>query len=134
MNTSNLLTLRFSRFWFLLGMAIVTLVVTACLVPSHVLPTVGVSDKIEHGVAFFTLTIWFAGLLPRRDYVFLFLAMIALGGGIEVAQGLMGLGREADIWDLVADAKGVCAGVAVALTPLGRWPSLLEGLLVQRIA
>ena len=134
MNTSNLLALRFSRLWFFAGMAIVAAVVTACLVPSHVLPTVGVYDKIEHSVAFFTLAIWFDGLLPRRDYVFLFLAMIALGGGIEVAQSLMGLGREADIWDLVADAKGACAGVALALTPLGRWPALLEGLLVQRIA
>jgi len=134
MNTSNLLALRFSRVWFFLGMAIVAAVVTVCLVPSQVLPTVGVSDKIEHSLAFFTLAIWFAGLVPRRDYVFLFLAMIALGGGIEVAQGLMSLGREADIWDLVADAKGVCAGVVLALTPVGRWPSLLEGLLVQRIA
>ena len=134
MNTSNLLALRFSRLWFFVGMAIVAAVVTACLVPMQVLPTVGVSDKIEHSLAFFTLAIWFAGLVPRRDYVFLFLAMIALGGGIEVAQGLMSLGREADIWDLVADAKGAFAGVALALTPLGRWPSLLEGLLVQRIA
>jgi len=80
MNTSNLLALRFSRVWFFVGMAIVAAVVTVCLVPSQVLPTVGVSDKIEHSVAFFTLTVWFAGLVPRRDYVFLFLAMIALGG------------------------------------------------------
>ena len=134
MNTSNLITLRFSRLWFLTGMAIVAVVVTACLVPSHVLPTVGVSDKIEHSAAFFTLAIWFAGLLPRRDYLFLFLAMVALGGGIEVAQGLMGLGREADIWDLVADAKGAALALLLALTPLGRWTTLIEELLVQRIA
>lgn len=44
------------------------------------------------------------------------LACVAFGGGIELAQGAMGLGRGCDFWDFVADASGVA--LAVWLTPV----------------
>jgi VanZ family protein len=58
--------------------------------------------------------------------------LIALGGGIEIAQGLMGLGREADLRDVLANTLGAGAGLGLALTPVGRWPELLERLLFPK--
>jgi len=43
-------------------------------------------------VAYLALSLWFGGLLAPRDYFRLALGLLALGGGIEIAQGLMGLG------------------------------------------
>jgi VanZ family protein len=117
-----------------MGLLIAALITIACLVPARDLPSLGVSDKFEHSLAFFVLAIWFAGVLERRDFLYLALALIAFGGGIEIAQGLMGLGREADIRDLMADGVGVAAGILLALTPLGRWAMGVESLLERRNA
>ena len=38
---------------------------------------------------------------------------IAIGGLVEVAQGVMGLGRSMDMWDLLADSVGAIAAFVV---------------------
>lgn len=124
-------SLRYPRAWLGMGVLIAAAITIACLVPARELPTLGVSDKFEHVLAFFVLAVWFAGVLSRRDFLYLLLALVAFGGGIEIAQGLMGLGREADIRDLLADAAGVLAGILLALTPVGRWAMLVESLFTK---
>jgi VanZ family protein len=101
------------------------------LIPAQQLPQLGVSDKIEHAVAYLMLGFWFASVIARWDYIFILLALVALGGGIEIAQGLMGLGREADLRDFAANSIGAGLGVVLALTPLGRWAELLERCLTR---
>lgn len=125
-------TLRYPRAWFLAGVLIAIVVTFYSLIPAECLPQVGVSDKIEHVVAYLLLGFWFASVLARWDYVFMLLALVALGGGIEIVQGLMKMGREADIRDFVADCIGAGAGVLLALTPLGTWPVVLERFLAPR--
>jgi VanZ family protein len=134
MTTSLKASLRYPRAWLAAGLLMATVITIACLVPARELPSLGVSDKFEHGFAFFVLAIWFAGVLSRRDFIYLALALVAFGGSIEIAQGLMGLGREADIRDLTADALGVGAGILLALTPLGRWAMVVESLFTSRKA
>ena len=56
-------------------------------------------------------------------------ALAVLGVAIEFAQGMMGLGREADPMDVLANCTGIAIGIVLALTPLGRWPLFLERLL-----
>ena len=85
-----------------------------------------VSDKTEHFVAYFGLMLWFSGLVRLRRFAWLVLALLALGGGIEIAQGLMGLGREADWRDFFADAYGTGAGLLLALVGLRHWVRWLE--------
>ena len=121
------------RAFWAMGLLLVALVVVACLVPARNLPGTGINDKVEHGLAFMVMALWFAGLTARRDYLYLLLALVALGGGIEIAQGLMGLGRNADPMDLLADSVGALAGLALALTPLGRWVDVMERHVLQRI-
>ena len=89
-----------------------------------------VNDKLSHFLAFFSLAFWFAALVERRLYWHVALSMLALGGLIEIAQELMGLGRSADWLDFVADAAGVLLGMAVSLTSRDSWFERIERWLV----
>jgi VanZ family protein len=117
---------RHARLWYALGVLLILAVVIASLVPPRELPRVHISDKIEHLLAYLSLAIWFAGLVSVRHYLWLALALLALGGGIEIAQGLMGLGREADWRDFFADAKGTGLGLLLGLVGLRHWVRWLE--------
>jgi hypothetical protein len=118
--------LRHARAWYLLGAGLTLLVIIASLVPARDLPRLRVNDKVEHVCAYLALALWFGGLLAPRRYLQLALVLLALGGGIEIAQGLMGLGREADWRDFWADALGVAAGLALCLAGLKHWVAWLE--------
>ncbi|HVN98552.1 MAG TPA: hypothetical protein VMT49_00800 [Steroidobacteraceae bacterium] len=120
------------RVWYLLGAVLALVVIVSSLVPSEDLPRLQLSDKFEHLIAYAGLAVWFGGLLPPRRYVALALALLALGGGIEIAQGLMGLGREADWRDFLADALGVGFGLSLGLAGLQYWASWLEQWPKQR--
>ena len=77
-------------------------------------------------MSYLVLALWFGGLLPVRRYAWLALALLALGGGIEIAQGAMGLGRTADWHDFYADAFGTAAGMGLCLAGLRHWVQWLE--------
>ena len=79
-----------------------------CLAPSDALPKVQLWDKEEHAVSWFVLTATGLILSPRRPKA---IAAFALGFGVfvEVVQGLMGFGRDADIHDVYADSIGIVA-------------------------
>ncbi len=125
-------TLRYPRAWFCLGLLIAAGITVFSLIPAQNLPSIGVSDKLEHALAYLLLGFWFASVIARWDYLYLMLALLALGGAIEIAQGLMGLGRQADWHDLLADACGIFVGVGLAATPLGHWANYIEDCLVRR--
>src|SRR5260221_12059381 len=114
-------TLRHARVWYVLGAVLTLLVVIASLVPARDLPRLHISDKVEHVAAYLALSLWFGGLLAPRNYFRLALGLLALGGGIEIAQGLMGLGRTADWYDFYADALGVALGLSLCMAGRGRW-------------
>lgn len=132
MNPVVLPELRYRRFWFGAGVAIALVIAVVCLMPGRKLPDVPVSDKTEHLLAFAMLSFWFASILVRRDLFWLVLALLAFGGLIELAQGAMRLGRQADLQDVYADAVGILMGLALALTPLGRWAGWLERLVGRK--
>ena len=111
-------TARHHLTWYFLGALLTLVVIVSSLVPGEDLPHWRISDKVEHMVAYVGLALWFGGLMPPRRYVHLALALLALGGGIEIAQGLMGLGREADWRDFYADAFGVAVGISLCLAGL----------------
>jgi VanZ family protein len=118
--------LRFRKLWFFIGLMLVALITVLSLLPSHDLPDVHVSDKVEHTLAYVALGFWFGCLVARRDLIWLGLALVAFGGLIELLQGWMALGRQADIRDLWADVLGVAIGFVLVLSPLGRIARWLE--------
>jgi VanZ family protein len=79
-----------------------------CLAPSDGLPKVNLWDKLEHAAAWFVLTGTGLILSPRRPRG---IALYAFGFGVfvEVVQGLMGFGRDADWHDVAADSIGIVA-------------------------
>ena len=119
-------SLRYRWLWYSIGALLTLLVIVSGLVPSSDLPRITLNDKIEHFCAYFGLATWFAGLVGMRHYLWLALLLLALGGGIEIAQGLMGLGREADWADFGADAVGTATGLLLAYGGLRHWPDWME--------
>ncbi len=114
------------RRWYLLGLLLVLAVLYTSLAPASDLPPIGFNDKLEHGSAYMLMALWFGGLVPMRQYGWLAAALLALGGGIEIAQGLMQLGRTADILDFAADGAGMAAGLLLCLCGLRHWASWIE--------
>jgi len=115
-----------ARLWYGLGVVLTVYIIVMCLVPARDVPNLHVSDKIEHAAAFAGLAVWFGGLLPQRRYVWLACALLALGGAIELAQKLMGLGRMADLRDLIADGWGIAFGLTLCALGLRHWAQLVE--------
>lgn len=118
--------LRFSKWWMGLGLVLLLIVLYLCLEPSDGSGEPLLHDKLAHFLAFVGLTVWFAALVERRYYPYVVLAMLLLGGLIEVAQDLMAFGRSADVFDFLADAIGVAAGVAISLPIRESWFERIE--------
>ncbi len=111
--------LRHRNAWLALWLAGVTVLVVVCLVPSPDLPDLKVSDKLEHALAFALLAGSAVQLFERwRALVAVAFGLLALGIGIEFAQALFTTTRAMEAADVAADAVGIVAGLATALTPL----------------
>ena len=115
-----------ARTWYLLGVALVLAVVYTSLAPASDLPSVSLNDKAEHAIAYLLIAVWFGGLIERRHYRWLAVGLLVLGALIEVAQGLMSLGRTADFFDWLADGAGVVIGIGACAAGLGQWVSWIE--------
>ena len=121
--------LRFARFWLVFGWVSVALAMYLSLAPITAIRVPDWNDKIEHCLGYFLLTFWFCGIYPRSHYWKVGLAMLGMGVLVEVLQGAMQLGRQADLMDIVADIAGIVPAVLLALTPLGRWPRWVEAVI-----
>jgi VanZ family protein len=74
-------------------------------------------DKAEHFIAYFGLTLLASlGWGLRRSLVWVFAAMVALGGALEIIQSFVG--RDAEWDDFFANDLGAVAGLAVAVVYL----------------
>ena len=121
------------RIWWVLGVVIVIAAIVVCLVPGQELPgAFELNDKLSHLAGHGLLAIYFAGLVPRRRWWRIFVFLLLLGTAIEFAQYSMHMGREGDPRDVVANACGALAGLALARLGLARWPELAAWLLGQR--
>ena len=93
-------------FWLLLG-----IILAISLMPAADAPTVFAYDKLNHGLAFFTLSLMARLLWPRTNAAFLLVLLMVFGGGIELLQFSMGLGRDADWMDFAADIVAIVLGL-----------------------
>lgn len=126
-------TPQHATLWWMLGWAMVLFITYATLAPVSYVPELHWNDKVEHATAFFGLTFWFGGLVSRPRFWLLGALLSAFGAAIEVAQGTMGLGRDMDIHDWIADSCGVVLALAILLTCVprryGSWLRWFETLL-----
>ena len=121
--------LRFSWMWLVLGWVFVIAAIALNLMPLQTISMPSWNDKFEHTLGYLLLTFWFCGIYQRNRYWLIASWMLGMGVLVEVLQGMMHLGRQADIYDVYADIVGISGALLLALTPLGRWPYWVEKLL-----
>jgi VanZ family protein len=120
---------RLARLWWGLGAGMVVYITISCLEPARYVPNLHLWDKFEHAAAFGGLALWFGGLVRRGRYPVIAFLMLLFGGGIEIAQGAMKLGRDEDIMDFVADSVGVSIALIALYAGVGAWPRWIERLI-----
>jgi VanZ family protein len=118
--------LRLRWLWRAGAAGLLAALVTLCLLPASEVPSLGVSDGIEHAAGYFVLMLWLAGLSARARWLVVALALVALGVGLEWLQGALGRGRVAEARDVAANTLGVAFGVALAFAGLGDWMRWVE--------
>jgi VanZ family protein len=124
-----MLSLRFPRLWLSVGWLAIGLAIVVCLLPSNRLPQPpNLSDKTEHFLCYLLLSCWFAGIYPRTRYWAIAIGLAVMGVLIELAQGAMGWGRQADAHDVLANCTGVVAGLLLCWWWLGGWAQRVETL------
>ena len=83
-------------------------------------PDIPYADKWEHFLAYGLMMAWFGQFLrPGQQRWRWAAAFVALGGLLEILQGLGGV-RHAEWADFAANGTGVALGYLAALSPLGR--------------
>ncbi|HEY5850044.1 MAG TPA: VanZ family protein [Lysobacter sp.] len=121
--------LHWRGWWLGLWVLMLVAVVVTSLVAASDLPPPpfdGV-DKLEHFLAYLVLSGYAVMLFERRRAQALVAAgLIALGVGLEVAQGALTVSRQADSADALANSLGVLAGLVLAATPVSRALEWLE--------
>ena len=122
--------LRFLYVWLGLGLVLVAAVVAGSLAPSQPSVAHG-SDKLIHAGTYLILAIWFCGIYRPSRYAAVAAALLALGAGLEFAQHLLAH-RVMEFADMLANAFGVGAGVALSWWELGGWCSWVESRLGVR--
>jgi VanZ family protein len=74
-------------------------------------------DKLDHFIAYFGLSLLGSlGWGLRRSLVWVLLGVVALGGGLEILQALVG--RDGEWGDFAANDLGALAGLGIAIAYL----------------
>jgi len=75
------------------------------------LPSVKMSDKINHFIAYASLSVPLVIAMGRGRWLLAIAVATAFGAFMELAQGTFTAHRDADLIDGIANALGACAGV-----------------------
>lgn len=117
--TQLLKPLRWPRAWLALWWLAVLGTLVVCLIPPPPIPLPENSDKVEHFLAYFLLAASAVQIYQRgAALIWAAVGLVALGIGIEFAQGALTVNRMADRMDALANSVGVLAGMAIVFTPL----------------
>lgn len=123
--------LRYQRMWVVLGWVAVAVALVLNLMPGTAVPKIG-GDKYEHVAGYVLLTLWFCGLYPRSRYWIIAASLLGMGILVEILQGAMHWGRQAEVNDVIADIVGIVIGLVLALTIFAEWPRRVEALFASK--
>ena len=119
-----MLSLYLRRYPFTLLLAVAIVILSLAPIPEiKMAEDVPLADKWTHMVMYgaLTLVIWFdykrshKQLNPGKLLLFAFLAPIAMGGLLELAQAYLTTCRSGEWMDFVANSIGVCIGTVCGL-------------------
>jgi len=108
------------NIWLVLGWLWIVVVFYVSLMPNPPEPVNfhGV-DKLEHALTYTMLMLWFCQVVVQKfSRVYLMLALVVMGVGIEILQGLSGY-RYFEYADMLANTAGVLVGFGLAHTQMG---------------
>lgn len=109
------------RLWVAVWLLMVATVIGGSLLPARELPPLPFAgfDKFQHFFGYAALSAYAVMLFARmRAQAIAGAVLVALGIGLEIAQGLLTVSRQADLADAIVNALGVLAGLATVATPL----------------
>lgn len=128
--TGALRGFRRPRLWLGVWLAMLAALIATSLLSARDLPPMPFdhADKLEHFLAYALLSAYAVMLFACvRTQALAAAALIALGVGLEVAQGALTDSRQADSADALANALGALAGLMLAPTPLASALLRLDG-------
>lgn len=103
-----------SLWFFAVAVVVVGSLLPANSFPMRALDRLHISDKIEHFAAYAVLA-FLPAIHERRGFIII-AALGAVGLGVALEFGQLSLGwRNFEIRDMIADAVGVCVGVAAGV-------------------
>lgn len=104
---SLLVPRKINRLGLAVFVAAVLFTLYAALAPGD--DTVGLIpwDKAKHFIVFYGLTFLATLALPRSRFWKIGIVLLGFGVAIEILQGLPMVGRDADVFDVVADVCGI---------------------------
>jgi len=116
--------LHYFRAWLAIGWLLVAAVIYLTLTPNP--PHIGALtyDKLQHGLSYACLMLWFGLIYQPGRHWRIAAALIMLGIDLEILQGISGL-RHFEYLDMLANSIGALVGWGLSRTPLG---ALLLGL------
>lgn len=97
-------------FWFAMAFALVI-----ALLPSPPQVPGEPNDKVQHILAFATLTLLATLAYPRAGPLKLLASLSAFGALIEFAQAIPALHRDSDVFDWLADTAAIAAVLLLIL-------------------
>jgi len=114
---------RRPALWLGLWGLAIAIVVTLSLTPPPPFPDLpSGTDKLEHALSYGLLAAGAVQIFLRRRSQWLAgLGLIAMGVGLEFAQGAFTTDRMQDPWDALANSVGVVLGLATGFTPMREW-------------
>jgi VanZ family protein len=126
-----MLSLPHGRTLLIVGWILVVCIVVGSLLPAVPRLDVSEGDKVLHFLGYFGITLWFAGLYPRRQLWIIALGAFTLGALLEVAQGTLTAHRQMDLADLAVNTAGIFSACILALLGMSRWALRLENWLTK---
>jgi VanZ family protein len=89
------------------------------------------SDKVQHGLSYVAMGLWYAALFERRYLLRVALGLFTFGVVVEILQAAMPYGRAAEWVDLLANSAGIVVAIGLTVVFRGSWMAVVERLLTR---
>lgn len=121
--------LRWRAFWLVAGILGTAVgLYLALRPPGGMPPWFPGSDKLQHGLSYVAMGLWFAALFERHHLLRVALGLFAFGLAVEFLQAAMPFGRAAEWIDVLANGAGIAVAIGLTAALRESWMVSVERL------
>ena len=120
------------RAWSAAILVLVAAIVAGSLSPQQAAAVEGISDKLGHFLAYFTLALAVSGITAPQRLWRAMLGCFLLGVALELGQAVLTVHRSAEWGDLAANAAGIATAWLIAGQGRAGWGLRAGAWLAQR--